>query len=137
MENLTYQQRLEKLNMTTLLERRMRGDLIETFKILKGFSNYGSTFFNLSDRTQNLIYRATNIDFFSERVINYWNKLPEDVKDKRSVNSFKNALDTFRSNGLRGGFPPFCLIFKSVFISKCSFLSEKILYILKLPILKP
>ena len=33
MTDLTYKQRLEKLNMTTLLERRMRGDLIETFKI--------------------------------------------------------------------------------------------------------
>ena len=101
MENLSYKQRLTKLNMTTLLERRMRGDLIETFKILKGFSNYGNAFFNLSDRTQNLIYRSANVDFFSERVINYWNKLPESVKDKCSVNSFKNALDTFRSNGIR------------------------------------
>ena len=41
MANLTYKQRLEKLNMTTLLERRMRGDLIETFKILNNLNNYG------------------------------------------------------------------------------------------------
>ena len=89
--------------MTTLLERRMRGDLIETFKILNGFSNYGSQFFNLSDRTQNLLYRSpklANLDFFSERVINYWNKLPVAVKDKNSVNAFKNSLDNFRIKGI-------------------------------------
>ena len=104
MENLNYRERLQKLDMTTLLERRMRGDLIETFKILNSFSNYGKQFFNISDRTTNLLYRSsklTNIDFFSERVINYWNKLPEFVKKKDSVNAFKNALDKFRSNGLK------------------------------------
>ena len=103
MTNFSYRQRLTKLNMTTLLERRMRGDLIETFKILNGFSNYGSQFFNLSDRTQNLLYRSqklATLDFFSERVINYWNKLPVAVKDKNSVNAFKNSLDNFRIKGI-------------------------------------
>ena len=103
MNNLTYKQRLEKLNMTTLLERRMRGDLIETFKILNGFSNYGQTLFSKSSRTGNLIYRSSKnktTDFFSERVIKYWNKLPELVKNKDSVNGFKNALDKFRKNGI-------------------------------------
>ena len=28
---------LQRLRLTTLLERRMRGDLIETFKIINGF----------------------------------------------------------------------------------------------------
>ena len=104
MADLNYKQRLEKLSMTTLLERRMRGDIIETFKILNGFNNYGSKFFKLSDRTKHLIYRpskVTNTDFFSERVLQYWNKLPEHVKDKNSVNSFKNGLDKFRENGIR------------------------------------
>ena len=32
MDNLTYRQRLEKLNLTNLHERRMRRDLIEVFK---------------------------------------------------------------------------------------------------------
>lgn len=103
METLSYKERLNKLNMTTLLERRMRGDLIETFKILNDFNKYGKPFFNISDRTQNLIYRSNKVtsnDFFSERVINYWNKLPEFVKNKSSVNAFKNSLDKFRLNGI-------------------------------------
>ena len=40
-----YRERLEKLGLTTLLERRIRGDLIETFKIIYGVSNYNGHFF--------------------------------------------------------------------------------------------
>ena len=110
MDSLTYHERLKKLGLTTLLERRMRGDLIEAFKILNGLNDYGNKFFNLSARTNNLVARpgSTNMDFFGERVIKFWNKLPEYVKTKNSVNGFKNALDKFRKNGilneLRGQF---------------------------------
>ena len=110
MDLLPYSERLQKLGLTTLLERRMRGDLLETFKILSKITNYGDGFFNLSSRTNNLVSRpgTSNRDFFSERVIKFWNKLPESVKNKNSVNSFKNALDSFRKNGitnnLRGQF---------------------------------
>ena len=38
---LPYHQRLQHLRLTTLLERRRLGDLIETFKIINGFVNYG------------------------------------------------------------------------------------------------
>ena len=106
MGDLNYRQRLKSFGMTTLFERRMRGDLIEAFKIINGFNNYGSRFFNISERTKNLVSRPkklTNLDFFGERVMHYWNKLPEHVKDKNSVNSFKNGLDQFRTNGIKNG----------------------------------
>ena len=38
MGNLTYGERLAKLGLTTLQDRRVRGDMIETFKILTGSS---------------------------------------------------------------------------------------------------
>ena len=41
--NLAYDERLFRLNLTTLETRRLRGDLIEVFKILKGFENVDST----------------------------------------------------------------------------------------------
>ena len=34
----TYEERVENAGLTTLKERRKRGDLIETFKTLKGFN---------------------------------------------------------------------------------------------------
>ena len=37
MKNLPYQERLKKSNLPTLTYRRLRGDMIETFKIVKGF----------------------------------------------------------------------------------------------------
>ena len=102
MEALSYHERLKKLGLTTLLERRMRGDLIESFKILNSLNSYGNSFFNLSCRTNNLVARpgGRSVDFFGERVIKFWNKLPEYVKNRKSVNGFKNALDKFRKNGL-------------------------------------
>jgi len=37
LHGLTYEQRRSKLKLTTLETKRLRGDLIEMFKILKGF----------------------------------------------------------------------------------------------------
>ena len=105
---LTYEERLNKLDLTTLLERRARGDLIETFKILSGIADYGEKFFSLSRSGNNLVSRpgdekSTKHSFFSRRVIPYWNKLPSDVKLSKSVNDFKNKLDRFRENNVASG----------------------------------
>ena len=45
---------MEKLELTNLLERRIRGDFIKTFKITDGFSNYGRHFFDISPQVGNL-----------------------------------------------------------------------------------
>ena len=37
LNKLSYEQRLKRMNLTTLVERRARGDLIAMFKILNGF----------------------------------------------------------------------------------------------------
>ena len=49
LSNLSYDQRLKRLNLTTLLERRMRGDLIELNKILNNFANYGKIYVNFNN----------------------------------------------------------------------------------------
>ena len=41
----SYEERLVALNLTTLETRRIRGDLIETFKILKGTDNIAANMF--------------------------------------------------------------------------------------------
>ena len=49
---LLYRQRLERLRLTTLLECRIRRDLIETFKIINGFVNYGHNMFGTNTAYQ-------------------------------------------------------------------------------------
>ena len=84
--------------------RRLRGDLIETFKMLRGFCAMDETsLFELDTQSGTrghqlkvkkphckLLSRA---NFFSIRVINAWNKLPDSIVQAPGVNSFKRALD--------------------------------------------
>ena len=88
MENLTYQERLENTGLYSLECRRKRGDLIETFKIVKeleGIDREKFFPFSQNTRTRGGPYKLskerfkTTIrqKFFSQRTINMWNSLPE------------------------------------------------------------
>ena len=103
---LPYSQRLNQLNLTTLAERRIRADLIETYKIVSGSVDYGKALFNMSRSGHNLVSRACVGDklrreYFSERVIQYWNKLPASVQLSTSVDSFKIKLSEYKKNALK------------------------------------
>ena len=39
LRNMSYEKQLEELNLTELVDRRLRGDMIETFKIITGEEN--------------------------------------------------------------------------------------------------
>ena len=52
---LPYSERLEILGLTTLGERRCRGDLIETYKIVNETVNYGQNLFNVSRHGSRLL----------------------------------------------------------------------------------
>ena len=109
LKNLEYSERLRKLNMWTLEERRNRADLIELFKMVRGISAVPLTsFFQLADgsrtrgHTWKLMKGHSSCDarlyFFSVRVINRWNSLPQEAVEVRTVNSFKAHLDKIRRN---------------------------------------
>ena len=98
-----YQRRLADLGLFTLEQRRLRGLLIETFKILRGFSGLDpASVFELSvNRTRNHGYKVVPPrfntvlyrDFPTVRVCNLWNSLPEAVVNAPSVDAFKGRLD--------------------------------------------
>jgi len=105
LKKLPYETRLKKLGIYSLERRRLHGDLIETFKILTGREdvNY-SKFFELADVTRGLrghslklfkprCHTTVRQNFFSLRIVNEWNKLPQDVGEAPSTNTFKNRLD--------------------------------------------
>ena len=110
LRNLSYCDRLKRLGLTTLEDRRKHGDLIETYKIITGKENkQRDRFFKMVDSDNNRtrgnsmkIYKPRlnkcilrRINFFSVRAVNSWNSLPEDVISAKTVNSFKNRLDKF------------------------------------------
>ena len=104
-KKLSYEIRLKKLDLTSLERRRTIGDLIETFKILKGMENIDKEqFFEISDTGHNLrghnmtlAVNRSRLDtrkfFFNNRVVCHWNDLTQEIVDATSVNSFKNKLD--------------------------------------------
>ena len=104
--NLPYEQRLKILNLQSLYARRLRGDLIETYKILNGFTgtsmnNYFTI--NTDSRTRGhsmkLFKERSRLNiskfFYSNRVISCWNSLPDYIIAAESINSFKNRLDNY------------------------------------------
>ena len=104
--NLPYDQRLRELNLTTLENRRVRGDLIEVYKIVHGFENIGSDVFFRNRLYQGLRGHSHMFEvnrckynlrkhFFSNRVICLWNSLPHHVVHAPSVNTFKKYYDDF------------------------------------------
>jgi hypothetical protein len=106
---LPYSRRLEILNLTTLAERRLRGDLIEAFKVISGLADYGSGMFGISRSGLNLVSssrcsksgtKARNLQrsFLPERVLPFWNKLPSEVKNSETVLSFKVKLEVFKKD---------------------------------------
>jgi len=101
----SYEERLKSLGLYSLQQRRLRGDMIETFKILTGKERVDSqSFFQLATASHNLRGHSLKLFlprcsttvrkmFFSTRVVSHWNALPQHVIVSPSVNSFKNRLD--------------------------------------------
>jgi hypothetical protein len=97
----SYSDRLSIMNLISLSNRRLRGDLIYTFKVLKLGGD--SKIFELrrDDRLRGhgltlttAQYRATvRQNFLSVRVVNNLNMLPIQLIESESVNIFKNRLD--------------------------------------------
>ena len=99
-----YTQRLRILNLPTLEFRRRRADIIQTFKVVSGIDDVEtealftmSTFDTTRSHSKKIFKkgsrRGTRQHFFSNRIVNEWNNLPQSAVDKDTVNSFKNALE--------------------------------------------
>ena len=104
LRNLEYEKRLKALKMFSLKYRRLRGDLIEVFKFVKG-QHIGYLKGMFEFRTENrgrghehklvIKHSRTRLrqSFFSRRVVGYWNNLPGDIISANSLVSFKARLD--------------------------------------------
>ena len=101
---LSYEERLKKMNLFTMEKRRSRGDLIELFKILKGFDKIRvkDLFeFDTSNITRGHNFKLKKKRFYTDvakfnfvnRVIDAWNSLPAVVVNSLTIDTFKKKLD--------------------------------------------
>ena len=112
----TYEQRKIALGLTSLEERRARGDLIDVFKIIHGFENIQrDQFFKLESEVHDHELRGSELKihvpqggntrrrkFFVIRIINQWNELPRNLVRRQPISTFKSGLDR-NLKSLRGG----------------------------------
>ena len=101
--HLPYVERLKRLNLPTLKYRRARGDMIEVYKILNGkydinacvslITSHSVTRGNRYRLQKGHIKYDLRKYFFTQRIVDVWNSLPDYVVCTDTVDKFKNALD--------------------------------------------
>ena len=108
---MSYPDRLRKLKLPNLAYRRIRGDMIEIYKLLHGkYDSNTSHIINLykyhnklneMTRGHNIMWKIRHErsqlnlrkESFPNRAVNMWNFLPEYLVNAPSVDSSSNRLD--------------------------------------------
>ena len=104
---MEYPDRLKKLKMPTLKYRCLRGDMIETFKIITGIYDNEVTegIFDLDPNTRTrghskkIKKKFCKINLrkfsFTNRIVDLWNTLPQSVIDAKDVRPFEIRFDKY------------------------------------------
>ena len=113
LKGTTYEERLAELGLFGLEERHHQTDMIQVYKIVHGHDNVDSNqwFRHVSGelhRTRattdslNLAQSRSRLDlrrnFFSQRVVDHWNRVPPLLKRARNIACFKRDYRKFRRN---------------------------------------
>ena len=106
-KHLSYKERLKKIGIPTLENRRKRGDAIQFYKFIKNFNQANWHHVNAITDSINcngparsicgsthrlrrqLIKNCPRDYFFSNRVVPVWNVVPEEVVQANTINTFK------------------------------------------------
>ena len=118
----TYEEKLKDCGLVLLVERRLRGDMIEVFKVMKGISRVKKEeWFEMVEEGQRNMRQNAEVEggaverrqdvirkerfkldvrknFFTVRVADVWNRLPTHVKNASNVNMFKSRIDIYLKN---------------------------------------
>ena len=108
LKEVSYEDRLEALNLFPQIYRRIRGDLIVVRRILRGeLGDELKAFFPLKENVRRGHTLTVNkqrseglpaIYRLSRRIINVWNSLPADVAEENNESTFKTKLDSYLKN---------------------------------------
>ena len=107
LKNLPYEERLKALRLPSLTYRRLRGDLIEMYKIIHNiydpitksclFSMVPDSSITRKNNSLNITKVRTHKNpfkyFFSNRINCIWNYLPNHIVNANNLNIFKNKID--------------------------------------------
>jgi Reverse transcriptase (RNA-dependent DNA polymerase)/Endonuclease-reverse transcriptase len=113
----SYEAKLKELGMQSLQARRVESDLVLMYKVIHGTCNVGSEtwpkLLNERGRTIPHMTRAANDalrlrqpmarndrrkNFFSIRVCEEWNKIPQDIRRAKTVGQFKKLYKLFAAS---------------------------------------
>ena len=105
LKDLSYEDRLKCLGLPSLVYRRARGDMIEVYKYLHNIYNVDASFLPLDKDSitrghslkikKNRCRGRDRLFFFSQRVVNPWNSLTDEIVQAPTLNTFKARLDRF------------------------------------------
>ncbi len=114
LKHLTYEERLKRMNLTTFETRRLRGDLIQQYKIINRIDEIN--WFKQPNQAPSLAYNGPcsslrghryrmereivrncqpRHDFFTNRITKHWNELPTELVEAKTLNGFKAKLDRY------------------------------------------
>ena len=104
-QKIEYSERLKRLDLLSLENRRRRGDLIQMYKLAKKIETLqvknlpGLNQKDVNFRSNHLrLEREINVNssrfnFLYNRVANDWNQLTDEIVDAKNLNAFKNMID--------------------------------------------
>ena len=108
LRSTSYEDKLKEIGLWTLEKRRQMFDMVQVYKILNDVGNIDVSISKISvdanqrisTRSQsdplNLVKKRNSLDirkyFFTERVVDIWNKLPSKVKHAPTLRTFKYEL---------------------------------------------
>ena len=103
LKELSYTDRLRRLNMPTLAYRRLRGAMIEVYKLINIYDKAVTTSFKTHETStrghcQKIYTKAAKKHHpkhhsFHHMIANPWNSLPAEVVNSPNIDTFKNRLD--------------------------------------------
>ena len=104
LSSFSYGERLARLNLETLEQRRLKADLVCYYKIFHGLRVFSLNYFEvcktLTGTRSKTVYLRESINgtqacyfYFFNRAIDCWNSLPSQVSDVNSLTMFKNQLE--------------------------------------------
>lgn len=103
LKNMNYEVRLQTLGLPTLEYRRDRSDMIQLFRIITQIDDLEfNHFFQINTNEtrghsykifKNRCFTTQRKYSFSQRTVNNWNNLTEEIVTSKNINAFKRALN--------------------------------------------